>query len=59
MKSIYGKAIFIFICGTLLITGNELLDIESIIGYVMIIISFVLMISKCVRKKNDQQFEFN
>lgn len=59
MKSIFGKALFILFCGTLLITGNDLLDIESIIGYVMIGISLVLIISKCVRKKNNDEFQFN
>lgn len=59
MKVLYGKTIFIFFCGTLLISGNELLDIESIIGYVMIIISTILFATYCIKRKKSENFQFN
>ena len=59
MKSIFGKALFIFFCGTLLITGNDLFDIESLIGYFMIGISIILILSGCFRKKTNDEFQFN
>ena len=59
MKVLYGKAIFILFCGTLLITGNEIFDIQSIIGYAMVIISFILFASYCVKRKKSENFEFN
>ena len=57
MATEFGKALFIFFCGSLLIEDE--FGAQLIIGIAMVVISIMLLIiACCIRKKgNDQYFE--